>query len=136
MLTWTTSQHRASLDGLEVEAHRRQSGQEAGFQSFSAAAKEPVAAGPQNRNPESGRSSQDQNRHPGQTDPLPEALVDGDPAAAVRIETHVEPGAGHLDVDDRFYDHALTWLSRRASSVGRWQREDLEEVVPVYGTVL
>lgn len=41
-----------------------------------------------------------------------QALLERYPAAADQLEIHVVPDAGHLDVDDRFYDHALTWLTR------------------------
>lgn len=41
-----------------------------------------------------------------------QACLERFPDAHDRIDVRVHPGAGHLDVDDRFLDTALHWLSR------------------------
>lgn len=42
-----------------------------------------------------------------------QALLRLQPDAERRVEVHVHAGAGHMDVDDRFYDAAVDWLTQR-----------------------
>ena len=45
-----------------------------------------------------------------------QALLERDSGAAERIQVHVRAGAGHLDVDEQFYDAAVEWLRHGRTS--------------------
>jgi hypothetical protein len=47
-----------------------------------------------------------------------EALTERFPDAVDRVHVLVEPDAGHLDVDDRFYGPAVDWLTAASSDEG------------------